>query len=383
MKRRDFMQAAGISAMPIGLASAATTQQAGKGKTGRRALMKVGAQQWPGQRGPDAYSQQWPSRGEGGYSDDKLAVLAALGVNHLCKTLPVQVDDSWKSESMIKLRERTEKFDIHIDQILCPVSDSFRSIVKGTPERDREIDTVCELIRSVSKAGIPLLQYYLNAIVGVPRSGWKTGRGGSKASAFVYAEAKQDPPLTDAGPVSEEQYWERATYFLKRVVPVAAEYKIKMGCHPQDPSMPYGKPFRGVYRALTTPKNLQRYLDIVPSPYHCLHFCQGTVAEMLEKPGEQIYDVIRHFGQQGKIISVHFRNITGTRANFRETFIDEGDVDMLKACRVYKEVGFDGMLMPDHVPQIPTEPKEFQAYQGFAFTFGYIKALIAAVDAEG
>jgi hypothetical protein len=121
MKRRDFMQVAGMSALPIGQASAATTPQAKKGKTGRRALMKVGAQQWPGQRGPDAYS------------NDKLAVLAALGVNHLCRTLPVHVDDSWRAESMIRLRERTEKFDIHIDQILCPLSDSFRNIMKGAP----------------------------------------------------------------------------------------------------------------------------------------------------------------------------------------------------------------------------------------------------------
>ena len=384
MIRRDFMKMAGTSALPIGYASASMAPQAEGGKTGRRALMKVGTQQWPGLGGPNAYSA------------DTLRVLAALGVNHLCRTLPVEVSDTWKAESMIRLRERTEKFGIYIDQILCPLSDSFRNIMKGTPGRDQEIDKVCELIREVSKAGIPLLQYYLNFIVGVPRSGWKTGRGGSRGSAFVYAEAKQDPPLTDAGPVSEEDYWERATYLLKRVVPVAAEYKIKMGCHPQDPSMPYGKPFRGVYRALTTPEHLQHYLDIVPSPYHCLHFCQGTVEEMLEKPGEQIYDVIRHFGRQGKIISVHFRNITGTRGNFRETFIDEGDVDMLKACRVYKEVGFDGMLMPDHVPQIVSDSAagdlpaaggatrgDFNSSVGFAFTFGYIKALIAAVDAEG
>jgi mannonate dehydratase len=116
--------------------------------------------------------------------------------------------------------------------------------------------------------------------------------------------------------VSEEQYWERITFVLKRAVPVAEEHKVKLACHPHDPAMPYGKTFRGVHRILTTPKALQRFLDIVPSKYHCLHFCQGTVAEMLEKPGEQIYDVIRQFGSQGKIASVHFRNIRGTRANF-------------------------------------------------------------------
>ena len=99
---------------------------------------------------------------------------------------------------------------------------------------------------------------------------------------------------------------------------------------------------------------------------------------MLEKPGEEIFDVIRYFGSRKKIFNVHFRNIGGGFLNFRETFIDNGDVDMLKAMRVYKEVGYDGMMMPDHVPSIDGDT----AAQGFAFTFGYIKALIAAVAAE-
>ena len=93
----------------------------------------------------------------------------------------------------------------------------------------------------------------------------------------------------------------------------------------------------------------------------------------------QIFDAIRWFGSRKKIFNVHFRNIQGGFLNFRESFIDDGDVDMLRAMRVYKEVGYDGMMMPDHVPHVKGD--EGQA-QGFAFAFGYIKALIAAVGAE-
>ena len=100
---------------------------------------------------------------------------------------------------------------------------------------------------------------------------------------------------------------------------------------------------------------------------------------MLEKPGEQIFDVIRYFGSRGKIFNVHFRNIREGFLNFQETFIDDGDVDMLRALRVYREVGYDGMLMPDHVPHVEGDPGGAQA---FAYTFGYIKALIRAVEAE-
>ena len=44
-----------------------------------------------------------------------------------------------------------------------------------------------------------------------------------------------------------------------------------------------------------------------------------------------------------------------------------------------KEVGYDGMMMPDHVPHV----EGMDSMTGFVFAFGYIKALIAAVAAEG
>jgi mannonate dehydratase len=100
---------------------------------------------------------------------------------------------------------------------------------------------------------------------------------------------------------------------------------------------------------------------------------------MLQNPATEIFDVIRYFGSRKKIFNVHFRNIKGRFLNFQETYIDNGDVDMLKAMRVYKEVGYDGMMMPDHVPKVAADPN---GYQAFAYTFGYIKALIAAVNAE-
>jgi mannonate dehydratase len=246
------------------------------------------------------------------------------------------------------------------------------------PDRDREIDAICEMIRNTSRAGIPALKYNLT-LLGVVRTESTPGRGGARYSTFVYADAKQDPPLTEAGVVGADEYWERISYFLKRVIPVAEEHKVRMACHPQDPGMPRGKGFRGVETVLGSVDGLKRFIDIAPSAYHGLNFCQGTVSEMLERPGEQIFDVIRYFGSRKKIFNVHFRNIRGGFLRFQETFIDDGDVDMLAAVRVYKEVGYDGMLMPDHVPAIAGDTRGAQA---FAFTFGYIKALLAAVAAE-
>ena len=139
----------------------------------------------------------------------------------------------------------------------------------------------------------------------------------------------------------------------------------------------YSSKGRNSCKPRSSPK--KRFVSIRESPYHGLNFCQGTVAEMLKDPGKQIYDVIRYFGSRGKIFNVHFRNIKGGYLNFQETFPDDGDVDMLKALRIYREVGYDGMIMPDHVPHIDGDVGGTRA---FAFAFGYIQALIQRVNQE-
>src|SRR6516165_6894066 len=364
MDRRSFVRISGA-----GVASSVSAQPAGqsaKPAGSRKALMKVGTQH--------------------GDSNEILRVLAGFGVNHICSRLPSErLDEHWSAEGLMRLRERIESFGLTLDTVPLPMSSNYitkaelPNILLGkSPDRDREIDDVCQMIRNTSRAGIPTLKYNLT-LLGVVRTESTRGRGGAEYSTFVYDNAKQEPALTEAGPVDADRYWERITYFLERVVPVAAEYKVRLACHPQDPGMPRGKGFRGVETVLGSVDGLKRFVSIKDNPYHALNFCQGTVAEMLQKPGEEIFDVIRYFGSRKKIFNVHFRSIRGGFLNFQETFIDDGDVDMLKAIRVYKEVGFSGMMMPDHVPQIDGDAN---SYQGFAFAFGYIKALIAAVAAE-
>ena len=318
-------------------------------------------------------------------TDEVLTIMAALGVNHVCSTLPSpKFDAAWSVEGLTKLRERVESHRIVLEAVPLPLSSAYitksenPNIMLGkSPERDREIENIQQMIRNAARAGIPELKYNMS-ILGVVRTGTTTGRGGAKLSTFVYADAKQDPPLTEAGPVSEDQAWERITYFLERIIPVAEENKVRMACHPHDPGMPRDKGFRGVHRVLGNVDGLKKFIAIKESPYHGLNFCQGTVSEMLKNPNEEIHDVIRYFGQRKKIFNVHFRNIKGGFLDFRETFPDDGDVNMIRAIRTYKEVGYDGMLMPDHVPKIDGDDAGKQA---FAFAFGYIQALIQMVYA--
>lgn len=371
MNRREFVRltSAGVSAVSLAeslVAAQTTALPAPRGSSAPSARMKVGTQH--------------------GDSDAILRVLAGFGVNHICSRLPsARLDDRWSVDGLSRLRDRVESFGITLDMVPLPLSSVEISraehpaiLLARDPDRDRQIDDICQMIRNAARAGIPALKYNLT-IIGIPRTAPTIGRGGARYSTFKYDSAKQDPPLTDAGPIDADAYWERITYFLRRVVPVATEHQVRLACHPQDPGMPRGKGWRGVETVLGSVEGLDRFVSIAESPYHGLNFCQGTVAEMLDAPGEQIFDVVRRFGRRGKIFNVHFRNIAGGFLDFRETFIDDGDVDMLKAMRVYKEIGYDGMMMPDHVPSIEGDTNNLQ---GFAFAFGYIKALIAAVAAE-
>lgn len=376
MNRREFVRLAAGATGTAALAEAVVSAQTANAprpavstrttRAPRKALMKVGTQH--------------------GDSDEILRAMAAFGVNNICSRLPsAKLDDAWSVSGLTQLRERVASFGISLDMVPLPLSSSeiARSenpgILLASADRDRQIDDICQMIRNAARAGISQVKYNLT-FIGVPRTGTTPGRGpATRYSTFAYGDGSQQPPVTEAGHVDADTYWERITYFLERVVPVAEEYKVRIGCHPQDPAMPKGKGWRGVETVLGSVDGLKRFISIKESPYHGLNFCQGTVSEMLDKPGEQIFDVIRYFGSRKKIFSVHFRNIAGGFLDFRETFIDNGDVDMLQAMRVYKEVGYDGMMMPDHVPRVDGDTGQAQ---GFAFAIGYIKALIAAVAAE-
>ena len=129
---------------------------------------------------------------------------------------------------------------------------------------------------------------------------------------------------------------------------------------------------------LGTVDGLKRFIAIQESPYHGLNFCQGTVSEMLPDPGKEIFDVIRYFGTRKKIFNVHFRNIRGHRDDFVEVFPDEGDIDFVQGDPGVQRGRLS--LPADARPCARRRPAIPAGLQSFAFCYGYIRALIQAVD---
>ena len=307
--------------------------------------------------------------------------LAQLGVEHVDVT-PAEHWTEWTADLLTSIRERYAKYGITVETMHSPPS-SRVAFESGMPhlflgpsdERERELDGFCEIIRMASEAGLRGLLYNIT-ILGHLRTASQYGRGGARLSSFRYADLDQSLPEFEGGAADADTMWERIDYFLARVVPVATDYRVQLACHPQDPGIKDHK-YRGVARVMGTVAGIKKFVGMHESPYHGLNFCQGTISEMLERPGEEIYDLIRYFGSRKKIFTVHFRNIKGGVLDFVEVFPDEGDVDMLRAVRTYREVGYPYMLMPDHVPGIDGD----EAQQvGFAYCYGYIHAMIQAAN---
>jgi len=322
----------------------------------------------------------------GDLSDGNLKFARQIGAENIVAANPRPLipegQGHFSTDALRQLRERVESHGLAIDVLALPLSSSTiaraenPNIMLGTPERDREIDDICRCIQAAAEAGIPCLKYNLT-LLGVISTGRVPGRGGVGYREFDY-EAVRNDPHTEAGRVTADQMWERIEYFVERVIPVADGCRVRMACHQHDPGVPPDTGVRGVNRVLGSVDGVKRFITLSDSEYHGLNFCQGTVSEMLRDPGREIHDVIRYFGSRNRIFMVHFRNIRGGFLNFREVYIDEGDVDMWEAMKVYKEIGYDGIMVPDHVPR--SEQDSPGGHRQRAYTAGYIKALIKAVN---
>jgi mannonate dehydratase len=170
-----------------------------------------------------------------------------------------------------------------------------------------------------------------------------------------------------------EQLWQRLKDFLDALVPVAEEAGVTLAAHPDDPPLPT---VRGQPRLVYQPRLYQKLIDLKPSPRNALEFCLGTLAEMTEG---DIYDVVDTYSRQGKLAYVHFRNVRGKVPFYKETFIDEGDVDMLRVMRILKANQFNGIVVPDHAPQMACAAPW---HAGMAYALGYMKAALQVVDSD-
>lgn len=306
---------------------------------------------------------------------EQAGVHYAVGTFYPPSALQVGESFPWEYLPLLRLQEhyRGSGFELAVIEARPPLNLAKR----GLPGRDAEIDAVLELLTNMGRLGIRTWCYEWMADFNWLRTSTAIrSRGGSLVSGYDHS-LLADAPATADGPLSEEQLWESLHYFLERVVPVAESAGVQLAMHPDDPPR---SPIRGVGRIMRSLDNYQRLLDLVPSPVNGITFCQGNFGLMTD----DLPAAIRRFGHQQKIFFVHFRDVSGTVDQFEETWHDNGPTDLLACLEAYREVGFDGVLRPDHVPTLAGEENGKPGYGvlGRLFAVGYIRGLQSAVYAD-
>ena len=295
----------------------------------------------------------------------------------------------WTEEELRDLRKAVNAEGLELEAIENLDPAHWYDILLDGPSKKQQLEDVKTIIRRVGKAGIPILGYNFS-LAGV----WghvqgPFARGGAESVAFLGQEGPAETPIPNGqvwnmtydpdapagivGRVTSEQLWQRITDFLREVVPVAEEAGVRLAAHPDDPPMPE---IRGTARLVYRPELFQRLLDIYPSRSNALEFCQGTTAEMADG---DVYEAIDKYTRQGNIAYVHFRNVRGKVPNYHEVFLDEGDVDFVRAMRIYIRNAYDGVMIPDHTPQMTCADPW---HAGMAYALGYMRGLISAIERE-
>ena len=311
------------------------------------------------------------------FSEENLAVASQMGVTDIVTTLPRELYQGrvWPFEAIVRHKQRIA--DAGLTWSVVESVHLSDNVKLGKEGRDAEIDDYCQTIINLGAAGVNIMCWNWMAVFGWMRTSFtKRTRGNALTSSYDHS-LMENAPLTEHGNVSQDQLWETLEYFLKRVIPVAEEAKVKQGIHPDDPPL---TPIRGISRIVNTVENFDRILSLYPSDYHGITFCQGNFTAM----GADIPSTLEHFGVK-KIPFAHFRDLHGKIPHFSESFHDDGDTDMARALKAYIDLGFEGPIRPDHTPTFAIDENETGGYNilGRLFAVGYVRGLIDGIEAKG
>lgn len=281
---------------------------------------------------------------------------------------PLDPDSAWTYEALVDLREDVEEAGFRLAGIENVPIGFYEDVILGRDGRTEGIERLKTTLQNMGEAGIPIFGYHW-APAGVWRTSSESVRGDAEATGFQLESA--DPSLTHEREYTEEELWENYEYFLEELLPVAEEAGIRMGLHPNDPPV---TELGGVPQLFRDFEAFKRAMSIVPSDNHGLVFCLGCWSEM----GEDLEEVIRYFGERNELFYVHFRDVEGTVPSFKETFVDRGNYDSYEIMRLLRDVGFTGVIIPDHVPKLVDDTD--WGHRGRAHAVGYLNGLLEATN---
>lgn len=292
-------------------------------------------------------------------------------------TLAVGRDSIPTTTQLRTARERVEDEGLTLAGIQSLPFSLYGDIMFGRDGADEAVDQIATLVRNLGAAEIPILGYQWNprGVIAMRTTPVEL-RGGAVGTAFDLNEIDDPhevPPGIDRE-YTEEEFWGNYREFLETVLPVAEEAGVRLALHPVDP--PVLESLGGIPRLFRNVENFERAMELVPSDNHGLKLCMGCFSQM----GEDVNEVLHRFGDRDQIVFVHFRDVEGTVPEFNETFVDEGNFDTTEAVRTLRDVGFEGVVIPDHVPKMVGD--DDWRHRARAFTVGYLRGVVDSVQSE-
>lgn len=286
----------------------------------------------------------------------------------------------WTLEQLLRIKKDLSAHGLTWEAIENFDPAMWYDVLLDGPEKKKQIEQLKEQIRIIGRAGIPIMGYNFSLAGVASRITGPFARGGALS---VGMDKVDDAPIPNGmvwnmrydhrqkrdgylQKIEHEELWSRVQYFLDELIPVAEEAGVRLAAHPDDPPMPY---IRQTPRLVYQPRLYQKLLDMKPGRSNALEFCLGSIAEMQEG---DIYEATEQYADH--IAYIHFRNVRGKVPEYKEVFIDEGDIDMMRILKILQAKNFDGVLIPDHTPHMNCDAPW---HAGMAYAMGYMKALMA------
>ena len=370
MKRREFGQSLISGAVGAGIGGSATSASLSAQTTRaarKNTRMHVGGDYHSVAGGPGADIT----------GKENLEYNLRHGVKHLtAQVRKISPEGAWDLDELKRMRDNCDQHGVLFEAIR--MDSEYIKLPPGAA-RDQRLENILGNIQKAAQVGVKVITFHWT-VIPIRRNERRPGRGGTTYAAFRLEDNWQNLPEGECGRVTSEDYWERITHFLQTVVPVAKEQDVRMACHPYDPpGLPLGYQGADNWDAPSVFEAIRRYEAIIDSPYNGFQLCLGTTGEGLKNPRAEILPIVQYLGERGKIHQIHMRNIRGGLHDFAEVFPDEGDMDFVEILRILRDTQFAGSICPDHMPRHADDPGGLQA---FAFGYGYLRALIQAVNSE-
>ena len=253
--------------------------------------------------------------------------------------------------------------------VIEPMPNELHDHIKiGDEKRDACIEKVIKMFEYMDKFDIRTICFNWMAHIGWLRTSDSIEeRGGALVTGFDLNDFKEvDKKITAT------ELWNNYEYFIKAVIPYAEKFNIKLALHPDDPPL---EKLGMVERIMINYENIKKAINLVDSKNLGVTMCQATYCMM----GEDLYRIIPELSD--KIFFVHFRNALGDKYKFRETFHDNGIIEMADIMKLYQQCNVNVPVRVDHVPLMAGEKQETAGYTalGRLYAIGYLKGILEAI----